>query len=311
MSGQADALAARTQVDQPRVSVVIPAVSSPTYLERTLAELTRQQAETGAEILVADRLGTATAELVSRKFPRVLVVPCPPSSSVPELRVAGIRASRASIVATLDDHCIPAPDWLRRIVAAHDGPYLAIGGLIENGATERLVDWAVFLCEYSRHFGPQPSGIADDLPGPNVSYKREALVHLDDLLCAGSWEMAWHDRLKEKGFPLFRDSAIVVHHRQLFSIREFAMQRFHYGRSFAGQRAERMPVGQRALLAMASVVLPPLLLGRIARAVFARRRHRGTLLKATPLLLVFLLSSTIGELLGCLAGPGESLQRVA
>ena len=42
-------------------------------------------------------------------------------------------------------------------------------------AGKRLIDWAVYICEYGKFMLPFPAGQAADLPGPNVSYKRAIL----------------------------------------------------------------------------------------------------------------------------------------
>jgi hypothetical protein len=209
-----------------------------------------------------------------------------------------------------EDHCVPPEDWYERIVAAHAAPYVAIGGAIENAATERLVDWAVFLCEYSNFVAPVAAGVVHDIPGPNVAYKREALAHMQDLLDAGQWENFLHARLEQHGFELYRDPSIVIYHRKFFTLAEFLSQRYHYGRGFAGMRVAGAPMARKALFALGTPILPPLILWRIGSRLFGRRRHRLIYLKALPLLALFTLSWSLGELVGYLAGPGDSLARV-
>ncbi|MBA2446973.1 MAG: glycosyltransferase, partial [Chloroflexi bacterium] len=215
---------------------------------------------------------------------------------MPRLRAIGVEHSRGDVVAIIGEHCIPPTDWLERIIEAHRAPYAAIGGAVEHGATGRLVDWAVFLCEYSRYVNPVPSGVTDDIPGNNVAYKRAALAHLGDLLAAGRWEYFLHWRLREVGLELYSDPSIVVYYRKSFTIREFLAQRFHYGRSFAGMRIDGAPLWRRALFAMGSPLLPPLLVGRIGVSLCRRRRHRRVYLRALPLLSWFTLSWMVGEL---------------
>src|SRR5699024_5027539 len=48
-------------------------------------------------------------------------------------RAAGLKVSRGRIIAMTEDHALPAPDWCRQILAAHDGEAPVIGGAIENG----------------------------------------------------------------------------------------------------------------------------------------------------------------------------------
>jgi glycosyltransferase involved in cell wall biosynthesis len=306
----AEAVPAPTSREPPQLSVIIASVNGAYYLDTCLAALSRQRGNIQAEIIVADCCGSITQELVARKYPHVQLLSFPQRLTIPELRAIGIAQSTGELVTITEDHCVPPDDWLERIIAAHRVPFVAIGGAVENAATERLVDWAVFLCEYYRHVCPVPAGVTRDIPGPNVTYKREALAHLKDLLAEGRWESFLHARLEERGFELYSDPSIVIYHRKFFGLGEFISQRYHYGRSFAGMRVEGAAMWRRAMLALSSPLLPPLLIGRIASHLFRRRRHRLIFVQAFPLLALFMLSWTIGELIGYVAGPGDSLIKV-
>jgi hypothetical protein len=78
-------------------------------------------------------------------------------------------------------------------------------------------------------------------------------------------------------------------------------------------RASRGGLAVRAKGAAAAVVLPELLVLRIAGRVVGRRGIRGAfaLLPAFPYLLVSIAAWTLGELAGCLFGEGTSTMRVA
>jgi glycosyltransferase involved in cell wall biosynthesis len=296
--------------DRPVLSIVIASVNGPDYLDACLAALCRQQGSISSEIVVTDCYGPATAALVAEKYPHVRLYSFAERLTIPELRAAAIAQSRGDLIVMTEDHCVPAEDWYDRIVAAHQQPYLAIGGAIENAAVERLVDWAAFLCEYSAFVRPLPAGVAHDIPGPNVAYKRAALEHIQDLLDDGRWENFLHARLEERGFELYRDPTIVVYHRKFFSLGEFLSQRYHYGRGFAGMRVQRAPIWRKAVFAAGSPILPPVILWRLARRLFGRRRHRLIFLRALPLLALFTLSWSLGELIGYVLGPGDSLAKV-
>lgn len=297
-------------IEAPRLSVVIPSVNGAAHLDRCLAALSRQCGAVRGEVIVTDCCGSATRDLIERKYPDVRLLSFDRRLPIPELRAIGIAHSRADLIAVTEDHCIPPEDWYERIIAAHRMPHAAIGGAVENASTERLVDWAVFLCEYSRYVNPVPRGVTDDIPGNNVIYKRSALPHIQDLLDAGRWEHFLHWRLLDVGEQLYSDPSVVVYHRKSFGLGEFLEQRFHYGRSFAGMRVQGGPLWKRALFVVGSPILPPLLIWRIGRRLFLRRRHRLVFLKALPLLTLFTVSWAVGELVGYATGPGDSLARV-
>jgi hypothetical protein len=78
-----------------------------------------------------------------------------------------------------------------------------------------------------------------------------------------------------------------------------AMQEFWvWGLSYARTRSMMLGRWQRLLYASLMPVLPGLMLFRLARVIFGRRRSRGRFLRAMPLLALFALSWAGGELLG-------------
>ncbi|HEX8968676.1 MAG TPA: glycosyltransferase [Chloroflexota bacterium] len=296
---------------RPRLSVVIASVNGPEYLDACLSALARQRGSVSSEIVVADSYGPSTAEMLAQKYPYVRLYPFAERLTIPELRAAAIAQSRGELIVMTEDHCVPAEDWYERIVSAHQQhAHMAIGGAIENMAVERMLDWAAFLCEYSNFVRPLPAGVAQDIPGPNVAYKRAALDHMQDLLDEGRWETFLHARLEERGFELYLDPSVVVYHRKFFSLGEFLSQRYHYGRGFAGMRVQGAPVSRKAIFALGSPILPPVILWRLATRLFGRRRHRLIFLRALPLLALFTVSWSVGELVGYVLGPGDSLKKV-
>jgi hypothetical protein len=66
----------------------------------------------------------------------------------------------------------------------------------------------------------------------------------------------------------------------------------------------------RLAWAGATVVLPSLLIARVTRNVVRRRRHLGWYLRSLPLVVLFSTTWSIGELVGYLTGPGDSILKV-
>ena len=77
-----------------------------------------------------------------------------------QLRAAGLAAATGDVVAVTEDHCCARGDWCERILEAHRRwPHTAIiGGPVENGATERLIDWALFFVANSPYLLPVVTG---------------------------------------------------------------------------------------------------------------------------------------------------------
>jgi len=289
------------------LSVVVASVNGRPYLDACLDSLERRCPQ--VEVVVADWTDEETRGHVRRRWPQVRLLSFDQPTAVPELRAAGIAAASAPHVAVIEDHCVVREQWSERLLAAHRQGRSVVGGPIRNAATGRLRDWAAFFCEYSEHMEPLPPGRAESLPGMNVSYDRRALTAMAGLLEEGRWESWLHPHLQAQGFELFVDPAAGLDHAKAFGVREFLSQRYHYSRAHAGMRNPELG-RKRLLYAAGSPVLVPLLLGRIARNVLGKRRHRLRLLASSPLVALYTAAWAFGEAVGYVFGGGRSLLHV-
>jgi hypothetical protein len=296
---------------RPDISVVVPSLNGLPYPMECLDALAAQQGDLDVEVIVPDCTGAAVRDAIAARFPRVRVLPFDGQRSVPFLRAAGVAAATARYVAVTEDHCVPRADWCAQLVRGLERTgWAAIGGGVENGRRVRTVDWAVYFCEYHTLINPVPAGPATGIPGMNVAYDTERMGELRALFADEPWENVLHDRIRAAGYEIGLDPAIVVEHCKDFTVPMFLRERFHYSRAFAGNRVEGARWSTRAAWAAATFLLPFLLVARITAAVFGRKRHRGWLVRALPLILLFSVMWSIGECAGYLTGPGDSLVRV-
>ena len=259
-----------------------------------------------AEIVVAECARDDTASQIHARWPDVRVIHLNAPQSIPRLRAAGIASATSPIVAMTTEGSAPGAGWYAALLRAHADRPDAVGGAIENGSTGRLIDWAVFLCEYGRYMTPLPPEPRSDLPGQNVSYSRAALASIGDLVERGTWEPLWHWRLAAGGARLVRDGSLVVILRKRFTFSGFVRERFDYGRSFAAQRTADAPAARRALFAAGCLVLPLVVLARMLRDLLPKRRHRSELLRSLPYLAIFACVWAAGEAVGYAAGAGHA-----
>ncbi len=303
---------------QPAVSasVLVGSVNGGDPIHSLLEALARQTGEVPFEVIVADRCQDGTAERIERDHPEVRLLRASVSTTLPELRAQALAQARGRYVLVTEDHTVPPPDWVESLVGAleHAPEHVAAaGGPVDNAMRERAVDWAAFLCEYSRYL-PLPGevpGEVDDIPGMNIAYRREALDAAGpEALTRGFWESTVHPALLASGRTFLKLPDCVILHRKHFGFWYFVSQRFHYSRYFAGVRFAREERGRRALYTVLSAALPPVLLLRMARDLRDHPTYRRAFLRALPALVCFATVWGVGEAVGYALGAGHSLVEI-
>lgn len=297
-------------VENATLTVVIPAVNEVSDLRKALAALERERQAFGLDALVVSRLGPPVAELVHGQFAWARLVDVSPGTTIPAMRALAFEQVTTPFVAVIEDHVAVPAGWAALMTARARETGAVVGGPVDNLATGSLLDRAAFLCEYSHCMPPLPGGTTGWLPGNNVVYSTEVARRYVDVLRRGSWENDMHDAILSAGGSLVMVPEGVVGHDKHYTLGEYLSQRYLYSRSYAGKRGQRSPLVRRLAYAAGSFVLPPLLLWRIISRVGSRPAHRGTLVKALPLITTFVVSWAAGELVGYLAGPGDALGRV-
>lgn len=286
-----------------RLSVIVAAQDAGPNLRKCVAALVPQFPPDDMEILVVDGSddNRARANLGSA-FP-VKLLRGPSQANVPQLWTAGIEAAQGRIVALTIENCVPASDWAKRMLSAHEGEWAAVGGAVEIVPEAGLVDWAVYFSRYSNYVLPFEPRFLDDIAGDNCSYKREALEPTRHLAKDGFWETFIHLEMRCRGERLLCAPSPVVTYCGGLSGWRFFRRRFLHGRYFAARRSRDFTVSQRIIRALGSVVVPLLLIRRIGGRIWRNGRHRGKFLIVLPIIAAFLVAWAAGEGAGYLRGP--------
>jgi GT2 family glycosyltransferase len=294
----------------PKLSVVVTAVNGSPAIDRCLKALEKQRGAVDPEILVVGCREEKTAERLRREFPRVKFLRAPERLSIPELRAVGAGQASGEIVVVTEDRCAATDDWLSEISRAHQQGHSVAGGPIEPDGISGILNWAVYLCEYSGLMLPMPEGEVGGVAGNNASYRKDVLERVGFEFRKNRWEYFLHEELRKGGIKIHCSPTIVVRKNIDFSFTYFMGQRFYYSRSFAGMRREQMSAPQRLFYAGITPALPALMLLRIARQIFQKGRYRKEFLLALPILSLFMTSYAAGEFAGYLLGSGDSLLKV-
>jgi len=288
----------------PPVSVVVATTQPWPEIQPCLQSLRADAESLGAELIVADGDGQGLDR--DHGFSRVRHVVAR-GRSVFELRGLGIAAAAAPIIAITEDHCVVGERWLSRVVEAHRTlpDAAAIGGVVENGATTRLIDWANFLIIFAPVLAPLVGGRRQEISlQANISYKRDRLPPPDPE--TGIMEMLLNRTLAARGETLVADERLVVSHVQSHGWAGTLAAHFHNGRSIAGYRLVSLSAAWRAARLASCVLLPAHLTLRVVRSIATKRRLYGITAAALPLVMLLGCCHAAGEAVGYLAGPGKS-----
>ena len=241
-----------------------------------------------------------TTELVSG-YENSRTLSAPSGSLIPHLWRDGIQAAQAEKVALGTAHCIPAADWVDRLLATDMTSLPGIGGVLENAESSDARGWAVYLLRYISFAPPQDKRQINEIAADNAIYRRADIMQHTDLLEKGFWEPSFHARFRQAGMSLELDPDISVVHCNQYSTGQFFAQRLAHGKEFGLARAREISPVKRWLLIALSPLLPVLFLKKIVSAVMQHGKHRSKLLKASPWLLLFLFAWGLGEAQGYLA----------
>lgn len=293
------------------LSVVVVPFGSVGGLWRCLEALVGQlERLPGAEVLVPHDEGTPWPE---RQLPGVRFLAHAGRRTPAELRALGAAASRGSVVAFLESHCLPVPGWCDALMTAHAAGHQVVGGPIEKGVppgrrTDTALNWSVYLTDFGRYMPPVDAGPSVSLSDCNVSYGRSALRQTASLWSREFHENVVNDALHRSGCPLWLEPGMMVLEARELAVLEAFRDRFAFGRLYGSTRMAGRSPAARAFHATASMVLPPLVFWRVARTALDRRRHRAQVVRSGGWLLLLAAAWLVGEAVGSVTGrPGRSL----
>lgn len=281
-------------MEEPAVSVVVPAYRAARTISACLKALNEQTVERGRyELIVVDD-GSDDATVVQARqagADRVLTVP---HGGPAAARNAGVAAARGAIVLFTDADCEPAPDWIERMLAPFDDP--AVDGA-KGVYRTRQRSWVARFVQleyedkYDRMRGRQTIDFVDTYA---AAYRRRVFADggFDPAFPAASGEdVEFSYRLARQGRRLVFAPDAVVYHQHPATLARYARRKYYVGfwrvrmvRLHPDKVIDDAHTPQSLKL---QVVLMALILLSLALALFWSR----ALFAVGGLLLVFLLSA--------------------
>jgi hypothetical protein len=296
-------------MSEAELSVVVPSVNGWADLERCMTALEAERSAVSLEVLVPERCGAQVRGKMAERFPWAAVLPVEVGTPIPDMRALAFDRAAAPSVAVIEDHVIVPTGWAEALLDARKECEV-VGGGVHNLATDNLVDWAAYLCEYSHMLLPLPEGESDWITGNNTVYSRESLERHREATHSGQWEGHLHEALKREGVPLIFRPDIMAGHKKHYTFGEYFSQRYLYARSYAGARALECGMARRLAYGVASFALPPVLLWRTVSRCLKKEVDQGLVWRCLPLTVLFVAAWSAGDIVGAWFGPGDSLGRV-
>ncbi len=213
------------------VSVIIPAYNSAETIEACLRSLHLQSALPG-EIIVADSSRDETPDIIQRAFPQVRLTRFNNQTFPGPARNRGAQMARGDILAFIDSDCLAAPDWVERIVAAHNAGHHIAGGSLEVGNASKPIAWAGHMLEF-REFLPagEPRAVGH-IPTCNLSYRREVFLQFGGFPNAyyPQEDLLFNYILTQRGYQVWFDPKIHIYHFYRDTWRAYLRHQHRIGR---------------------------------------------------------------------------------
>lgn len=285
------------------ISVLLIAEKDLRSVRKALASLAAQTLRERMEVIVlVPSAGAADAEgLEAQRFRGFRVIEAGEPFTPAHAKAAGFREAGAPIVAYTEDHSYPDPNWAEALVRAFDGPWAAVGPAVGNANPESMISWADLLILYGPWVAPRGACEAADLPGQGTGYRRSVLLEYGPRLTdALAMDGMVHWDLRARGHRLYLDPAALTYHENADSLRKLVREQVQVGRLFAFERSRPWGSAQKAAYLLGTPLIPAVRFLRVLKDIARIGREKKLLPRILPALLLGLLSSAAGEIMGYL-----------
>lgn len=291
------------------MSVILITPDSYNSIRNTIRALQRQTIKDRLEIVIVGPF-QKTMKIVKSDFMGFAgyqIIEIGPFTSTAASRAAGVKAAKSSVIAFTEEHCFLAPHWAEFLVNKHRENWTGVGPVFRNANPDNAVSWANFLIEYGTFADPIIKEQLGHIPGHNSSYNRNALMEYgSDLPYVLEAESPMQWDMMTRGHTFCIEPNVKTYHLNFSKFFVSLSLRFHGGRLFASHRSRHWSLYRRFAYLIASPLIPWIRLLRIIRIIILKQQQGIMLIKALPILIIFLLYDGLGEMFGYIAGSGNA-----
>lgn len=299
------------------ISVIVVTPRRFANIRRTVRHLRAQTIHDRIELIVVAPTPEALSDAAPHEldgFHSVRALAVGVIGDVDKCAADGVRHARANVVAIIEDHAFAEPDWAEAMLAAHEGPWVAVASTMVNANPKRHLSWCNLLVAYGPSVEPTVEGERAAIPGHNVSFKREALAPFGaSLRDRFGREGGLFDALREHGGRFLLSERARVHHINPSTWASTAEVRINAGRLYGAQRAQaaKWSAVRRLVYAAAGPLIPFVRYSRVTRELFADGRRAELAKRVAPAIFGGLVLDAIGQMAGYALGEGNSRRVLA
>jgi len=266
------------------------------------------------EIIIVDLAPEGVPTLTAGTEVTVVYLSRPQIKRWGRARLEAVRASRAPIMAFIEDHCFPARNWAETLIEAHAGPWAGVGYAFTNANPKSYLSRASMLARYGLFTHPARRGPARFISGNNVSYKRDILIGLGERLeTLLEIDFNLQEELIRQERSMFVEARALAAHQNYTSLAGECRAGQPYCRLLAAHRARVNAWGapRRVFYGILTPIgAPAIRLARLIGSLHGRRTLWRTFVAGLPVITFMYLSDAIGESAGYLWGIGDAEREV-
>lgn len=295
-----------------QLSAVVVVGSSRANAQRVLRFLCAQTIREKMEIVVVDVAGSTYPELELDGYAHTYLRH-PGLRSWSQAKLIGASSAKTGIVAYIEDHCRPNPDWADHVLRAFDGPWVAVGYSFLNGSPDNYLSRASLMADYGLWVHPGTAGETKLLPGNNVAYRKEFLDSLGpnaERMLGVDYNL--HEIIFARGGRMCVEPKAIASHQCYAELGMLLAANFCYARVLGSTRARNhnWSFPMRCFAAVAAPALvPPLRFFRLARSLAGRSELLPLFLESIPVVLLTYAVCAWGEAIGYFAGIGDAQEK--
>jgi GT2 family glycosyltransferase len=191
----------------------VPAFNGERYIASCITAILAQTLPPDEVLIVDDGSSDRTTEIAGR-FP-VTIIRHEVNRGLAAARNTGLRNARNNLVASLDQDCVAAPDWLEQLSARFPGDRTALGGgRLEEGAQRTAADRFRKL-HVRGDFGTESKVNPWFVHGSNTLARKDAIAAVgwyDERFWTSYEDVDISERLRAGAYNLYYEPSAVVYH---------------------------------------------------------------------------------------------------